>query len=212
MTQGLFSAESYNHNKNITVSIAQLRQQTNTGLEKAYQKLNMKGETARQFNSCSEDGLLGGFILNLLCTAAIMQAIGVAFPDMNLDLVQNQTLCAAFDGVTMVADENARKHRFRRVEGYPEGRRQDKIETVNHQFNLVAANENGNFTYDYNTEMEVALLSELLDMLDDLARQNVTSVNISKTDSVYKTLKNVDGKMKKDHVMEVFAVPLRKTA
>lgn len=210
MTQGLFRTEAYNHNKNITVSIAQLREQTSTGLEKAYQKLNMKGDTARQFNSCSEDGFLGGFLLGFLFSGALISALGNAFPGLNMDWMQNHSLCTAFDAVAMLTDEEARKHRFRRVEGYPQGRRQDRIETVNHKFNLVAANENGNFTYD--AQAEVACLSELLNMLDDLARQNVTSMNISKTDSVYKTLKTVGRKMKKDDVMGVFGAPMRKTA
>lgn len=211
MTQGLFSSEAYNHNKNITVSVAQLREQANTGLEKAYQKLNLKGDMARQFNSCSEDGFLGSFLLSWLCWGVMMQALSSAMPGLNLDWAQNQTLCSAFDAVTMITDEEARKHRFRRVEGYPQGRRQDNIEApVNHTFNMVAANENGNFTCD--AEKEVMLLSELLDMLDALAKNDIRMLEISKKDSVYKTLKNASRQNKRDSAMEIFAIPMRKMA
>src|SRR5262249_51890203 len=119
----------------------------------------------------------------------------------------------AIDGFSSFWDEQAYKNRARRVDDYPEGRRQDpllNIGQVNRKFNLVAANHGWRFIYD--AEAEVACMAEILDMLKGMEKHEITSLRIDPEKPVYDTLKAVTHSLRAEAGLIRFAIPLRKMA
>lgn len=203
---------------NITVDLSDLYRAVGARLEKAYQRQGLTSNFNQQNTRAgAEDSLLGSLIFSSLTWGAFFAGMEAAMPagcEDALDIAQAPVVAAVIDGIGLVTDEQARKNRARIINAlYPKGRRQDPIVGAKKRdsFNLVAANQNSNFTYDL--EAEIACMSEILDMLDKLAKNNVTLVSIDAQAPVYDTLKASEKNMGKTSTLNNrFMMPVRKAA
>jgi len=216
MTRG-YSANAHNKDHYVTADVSDLRQQVVSRLRSAQNRADPKGAFGRAARAGSDDGMIGGLLFGMLCWAPFMQGIELGLEDAfggdieMLDSMQDPTLCAVFDGVSMVADDNSRDRRHRKVEGYPEGRRQDAImDPIKRKFNMVSANENSRFAYD--AHAEVACMSELLDALDDLQNRGVSLLRLDPRLPVYAALRQAQAGLHRSPVMSSFSTPVRKSA
>lgn len=185
--------------KNI-IAIDDLRHQAYKRLTTAHMKLNPKA--AFNDNAKKQDGadsMLGSIFLNMLCGGAFAAAFGHALhlPDTHAEIVPHVSLSSAFEGVSMMLDEKAYQNRARKLDLYPQGRRRDPMheQPIKRKFNLVSGNDNARFSTD--AYAEIAAMSEILDMADQLEKDGVRAVRIDENEAAYHAVKGAIKDMRK---------------
>lgn len=208
-----------------TVSLVDLRRAVLNRLEMAQRRLDPASMTAmfNRANDSGVDGLMGGLIFSLVTWVPFAASLdglldhgSVASDAFNI--ANGPVVAAAADGLTMIWDEKANKKRsLRRVdfkEGiYHGGRRQEasigpKKRKVQPKFNLVAANENSRFAYDTNSE--IVALNDMLNTLDQLAKDGVTLLSVDAKTPVSKSLRELSRKPSGFQALTRTATALRK--
>lgn len=204
-----------NKKNQVTVGINQLRAEAMNRLDSAQKKLNPNNEIP----DASADSTLGGLILSLLTWTPIMHGMGGLglegfdrAASLDDSAAHGGALTAAFEGLSTVFDESANKNRGRKLNDYPEGRRKAFFSSkpLNNKFNFAAANENFRFSHD--AAAEIASMAEILDMLDVLEKEGVSSIGLDTQGSVHAILKQTVKALKKKNAVRVFSAPMRKFA
>lgn len=207
--------------RHAAASIRQLRGQVENRLVEARKKQGLKDAFSAASRSASEDGFIGGLLFGLLTWTPFLAGMGHGMSvasngatDHLFDAtVSSPSLCAAFDGASMICDDAVNRRRARKVDFYPEGRRQDPImvdEPPSRAFNLASSADSLRFICD--ARGEEAFMSELLDMLDELEKHGVTTLRLDPRAPVHATLKRAVEGLRRDPVMVRFSVPLRQAA
>lgn len=199
-----------NKKDQITVDVNQLRKMAHNRLDAAQKKLGTNGMAADK----SADSLMGGLILSFLTWTPFMAGLDGTFAHYSGaahdGAFDGAILSSALEGIATFVDEAANKNRNRKVEGYPEGRRQDPImnsRSMNKKFNLFAANENKD------AGAEVAAMGELLGILDELERQGISMMSVDSRNSVYEEVRAVSKALNnRKGAVRTFIAPVRKLA
>jgi hypothetical protein len=205
------------HDHEAMIGISQLRGQINTRMESAYKRLDPKA-AFNQASRGSEESMIGSLLFGMLVWGSFFQGLEMGLENMYgedmeaFSTMADPTLCAAFDGLSMVWDDKANKNRKRKLNDYPEGRRDDPIfdRPLNRRFNLVSANDNSRFTRD--AQAEIACMSEMLDQLSDMEAEGVHMIRLDTKEAVYDRLKEIRDASRYDAVVTRFTAPVRKMA
>lgn len=161
------------------------------------------------------DSILGGLLLNMMTWGVLMHGIDSMLSsefgiDLDLDLSHDGFLASATEAYDFLVEGDPAKKAGRKLEGYPEGRRRDPLEkaAIHKKFNLLAANENSR--YSPNAESEVIALTQLLEMLEALAKDGVRTLAVDHNQPVFASLKNATRAMKGDGMFKSFPMAVRK--
>lgn len=208
MIKGFYNTASL-ENKSV-IAIDALHAQANTRLLNAQLRLDPKSAFAKanMKHQHNPDSLLGGILLNMLSWGILMGGLE-ELVGTDLDIHHDGVLAAGLEVYDMISDEFTKRAR-RKLDLYPEGRRADVFEksSMHGKFNLIAANENDFFAND--AEKEVIALTALLDMLEDMAKKGVRTINIDPKQPVYKTLTEARRKSKSDGIFTNYGLSMRK--
>lgn len=210
MIKGFYNRASLENQGVIAINV--LHAQANERLLNAQQRLDPKSAFAKANvkQQHNPDSILGSILLNMLTWGILMHGVEQMIgSDHGLNLHHDGFIAAGVEAYDMISDEFAKRGR-RKLEGYPEGRRADIFEksSMHNKFNMIAANENDYFAND--AEKEVIALNALLDMLEDLSKKGVRSVNIDPKQPVYKTLSDARRKAKSDAIFTNYGLQMRK--
>lgn len=198
-------------NKSV-IAIGALHAQANSRLLNAQMRLDPKSAFAKANvkQQHNPDSILGSILLNMLTWNILMGGLeDMIGTDHGLDLHHDGLIAAGIEAYDMISDEFSKRAR-RKIEGYPEGRHADILEkpAMHSKFNMIAANENDFFAND--AEKEVIALTALLDMLEDMAKKGIRTVNIDPKQPVYKTLTEARRKSKNDSIFSNYGLSMRK--
>lgn len=213
-----FNKQSANQDNETIVATSQLRAQVQNRLQDAYKRLDPKNAFGRVSQVGGEESMVGSLLFSILTWTPFMQGLEIGMEDMlgeNVELFDtaaDPTLCAVFDGLAVAWDDKANKNRQRKLNDYPEGRRADTIfeRPLHRPFNLVAANDNARFARD--TQAEIACMSEMLDMLNDMEADGVTMLRLDPAQPLRPVLTEQRNANRFDAVVTRYNAPVRKSA
>lgn len=212
-----FNKQAGNNNE-ATVAISDLRGQVQNRLQDAYKRLDPKNAFGRASQAGGEESMIGSLLFSMLTWTPFMQGLELGMENLlgeNIELFDTAAdpmLCAVFDGVALAWDEKANKNRQRKLSDYPEGRRSDPIfeSRLSRPFNLVSANDNVRLSRD--TQAEIACMSEMLDMLNDLEADGVSMLRLDANTPLLSVLTEQRNTVRYDTVVTRFHAPIRKSA
>jgi len=177
-----------------SISIQSMRGHAMQRLSGIQNKLQNQGLSQSDMKRKSSLDVIGddGFLNNLLIDSIMFFPLS-SFLSANIPLMEtfNGSAANAYMEGTSVWAEDAYSSKGRRLNDYPEGRKQYSFSDAKHSkaFNLLSANQRGRFSSDVDADLNC--MYEILDMLDNLEDEGVKSVKLEKKDVIYDSLREV---------------------
>ena len=210
-----------NNARHTTANVEGIRAQVVQTLHGSFHRLEAKG-ISREFAAASKQGdplgdmgILGSLLAHIVMWGAILHGMesfveSRVGPVALFDAFNHSILAPAFEAASMLTDDKAHVNRRRVLNDYPEGRRQPTLfdPALNKKFNLVAANDEWRFNFD--TQAEMACMFEMLDMLGDIERQGIYTLEMNTDRSVYDTLREMQEQVRPASGIRVFQTPVRR--
>jgi hypothetical protein len=175
------------------VPLDALRGQALNRLTGVQHSLESKGVGAAFTRAAKADpvgdmGLLGGLIMGMIMGVGISPLLHHQLP---VSAIFNyESISTGLDTIAILRDQAAEGYRSRKLNDYPEGRRQCALEAASRmgkKFNLVSANQNNRLSFD--AQADLACMYEIIDMLDRLEKEGVRAIQIDRQEPVYDALK-----------------------
>ena len=199
-----------------TVSLNALRGAAMKRLGAVQQKLEGQGLSAAFTRSApradflDESGFTGGLLMNMMLGGAVLGVhLHMGQPENLSEAFHHAAVMTCLEGVAMLRDQAADGHGARKLDDYPEGRRKSALDEAHacKKFNLVSGGHNNRLSFDM--QADVACMYEIIDMLDDLERAGVRSIQLDRKQPVYDALRQTTRQMFGGGAIRNFARPVR---
>lgn len=213
-----FNQSAHNKGQEFSVSLNTLRGQAMkriAGIEETLQAKGISRAFIRSAGKSDALGDMGGLLMGLVAGHMLGAAIGHAVSaKTGLSATFNHIpFGAILETAATLRDEKANGYRQRKLDDYPEGRRICALMAASkakRKFNLVSANENARISSD--DEANMACMHEIIDMLDRLEKEGVTTLRLNEKDNVCDTLRRTHKKMFRKDAVRGYAVPTLRIA
>lgn len=173
------------------VSVRHLRTQVAQRLVAAQSKSSLQ-DNFKHASSKKSDGQMACMFMNMMFFGALFQGLEAHFGHMmGMDnMLPDGTFAALAEVGVQLREDKYEGEAFRnKIEGYPEGRRNDPIAAsrTRKAFNLVSNNDNAQFEED--TNAEIAALVEMLDLINVVEKAGQTDMKLAQGETVQSALR-----------------------
>lgn len=214
-----FNQSAHNKGQEFSVSVNALRGQAMKRIAGIEETLQAKGISRAYIRSAGKTDVLGdmgglliGLVAGHMLGAAICHVVSAKTGALSATF-NDIPFGAILEAATTLQDEKASGYRQRKLDDYPEGRRICALiaaRKATRKFNLVSANENTRISSD--DEANMACMHEIIDMLDRLEKEGVTTLRLNEKDNVYDVLRSTHKKMFRKDAVRGYAVPTLRVA